>query len=112
MPDDRRIFQLQAEICKGLAHPRRLEIIHRLGARELAFGDLRAALGVSKANLSQQLAVLRQCGIVSVRRNGVTTFYRLTYPEIATACAAVQKALTRHLRAVGRQAQALLRQVS
>lgn len=106
---DRRIYKLQAEICKALAHPVRLEILHILGADEVSFAELSSSLAVPKANLSQHLAVLRKSRIVTDRRNGVNTFYRLTYPEIDTACQAVGQALAKHLVETGTQARVLLR---
>ena len=109
---EREIYQLQAEICKVLANPIRLEILHLIGPRDVTFSELLSALQISKSNLSQHLAVLRKSKIVMDRREGVHTFYRLTYPEIATACEAVQKVLARHLRATGKRAKILLRQVA
>ena len=109
--DDRRIYKLQAEIIKALANPIRLEILHLISGREVSFSELLSSLRISKTNLSQQLAVLRRSRIVTDRREGVYAFYRLTYPEIETACQSVQKVLTKHLRETGRQAEVLLRRV-
>lgn len=108
---DRRIYELQAEICKALANPTRLEILSRLGSQEVSYSDLLSALRISKTNLSQHLAVLRKTRIVTDRREGVNTYYRLTYPEIAAACQAVQQVLAQHLREMGKQAKVLLRRV-
>jgi len=108
---DRRIYKLQAEICKALANPIRLEILHLLGNREVSFSELLSSLRISKPNLSQHLAVLRRSRIVTDRREGVNAFYRLTYPEIAAACQAVQQVLAQHLRDLGKQAKVLLRRV-
>lgn len=109
--EDKRIYQLQASIVKALAHPLRLEILHLLGDREVASGELLSRLGVAKAKLSQHLAVLRQRGIVTDRREGVHVFYRLTHPEIEKACQAVQEVLARHLKETGREARVLLGRV-
>lgn len=108
---DRRLYKLQAEILKALANPVRLEVLHLLGSREVPFGELLLALGISKTNLSQHLAVLRKARIVSDRREGVNTLYRLAFPEIEEACQSVGNALARHLLEVGEQARVLLRRV-
>ena len=63
-------FEIQAEFCKAMAHPVRLEIIDRLKARELSVGELAEAVGVSQANLSQHLSVLRMRGVVRARGQG------------------------------------------
>ncbi len=108
---ERRVYKLQAEILKALANPVRLEILHRLRKREVPFGQLQLVLGISKTNLSQHLAVLRKARIVTDRREGVNTLYRLAFPEIEEACHTVGEALARHLLEVGEQARILLRSV-
>jgi len=108
---DRRVYQLQAEICKVLANPIRLEILNLIGDREVAYGELLSRLGISKTNLSQHLALLRQSGVLVDRREGVHSYYRLTFPEIEEACRAVQNIFAKRLRETGRQAKMLLRQV-
>jgi ArsR family transcriptional regulator len=108
---ERRIYKLQAEILKALANPVRLEVLHRLGSREVPFAELQLALGISKANLSQHLAVLRKARIVTDRRRGVNTLYKLAFPEIEQACQEVGQALAKHLSEVGEQAKVLLRRV-
>ena len=105
---DRRIYKLQADILKALANPVRLEIVHVLGGRELPFDKLMRAVQVSKTNLSQHLAVLRRSRIVKDRREGVNTYYRLTHPEIETACHAVGQILAQHLVEMGQQVRELL----
>lgn len=105
------MFRLQAEICKVLANPIRLEILNRIGSREVSFGNLLSALGISKTNLSQHLAVLRKSGVVMDRREGVHAYFRLTYLEIEEACRAVQNVLAKHLRETGREAVRLLERV-
>lgn len=107
----RRIYSIQAEILKALAHPVRLEILHLIGSREVPFSQLRRSLGIPKANLSQQLAVLRKAHIVTDRREGVNMLYRLSFPEMAEACQSVGEALNRHFINVGEQARVLLREV-
>ena len=106
---EKRIFRMQAEILKALAHPVRLEVLHLLGRREVPFGELQLALGITKANLSQHLAVLRKARIVTDRRRGVNTLCRLAFPEIEEACYGVGQAVARQLLEVGEQARGLLR---
>lgn len=108
---DRAIYAMQAEICRGLAHPVRLEVVHVLGSGERAFGELAAQLHVTKSKLSQHLAVLRQTGIVTARRDGAHMLYRLKYPEIESACRCVAEVLASHLVEVRESTSALLRVV-
>lgn len=83
---DKRIFELQADICKIFAHPKRLELLCLLKQGEQSFGDLQDALEVSKANLSQHLTILRERGVLTVRRDGQHLFFSIANPKITEAC--------------------------
>src|SRR5574340_502772 len=93
----KEVFELQAEICKTLANPKRLEIIASLKEGELSVGELVERLGISKANVSQHLAVLRQRKVVTSRRDGVNIFYRINNPKIVDACALMKAVLLEQL---------------
>jgi ArsR family transcriptional regulator len=80
-----RIYRLHAEICSTLANPKRLKIINTLREKELSAGELLSMLKVPKANLSQQMAILKQKGVVLARREGNTVYYRLARPKILRA---------------------------
>jgi ArsR family transcriptional regulator len=78
-------YRLHADICKTIANPKRLEILNLLRGVERHVGDLAEQMGVSAANVSQQLAVLHGAGVVSRRRDGTTVFYRIANPKIMKA---------------------------
>jgi DNA-binding transcriptional ArsR family regulator len=107
--DDHELYRLQAETAKVLANPVRLRILNLIGSGEVANGALLKALGVSRANLSQHLALLRRAGIVTERREAVRVYYRLTFPEIKDLCAAMREILAKRLAENGRQGKRLLR---
>jgi len=94
----RRIFEMQCEICKAVAHPVRLEIVDHLSRREMGAGALLAALDTSKANLSKHMTLLIHAGIVDQRRNGRQVYYRLSHPEIHEACCIMRSILYRRLK--------------
>ena len=83
-PED-QVYRLHAEICQTLANPKRLKIINILRDQEVSAATLLEILQVPKANLSQQMGILRQKGIVEVRREGNKVFYRLSRPKILKA---------------------------
>lgn len=59
------------DLFRTLADPTRRAVFERLaGEGELSVGDLVAGAGVSQPAVSQHLAVLRQAGLVSERRDG------------------------------------------
>ncbi len=60
----------QAEIFKLLSHPCRLAILYTLRSGEECVCHMEATLGYRQAYLSQQLAVLREAGIIQDRRDG------------------------------------------
>ena len=103
------LYRMQAEIAKVLGNPMRLRILNLIGGREVAYGLLFDDLGVSKANLSQHLAILRNAGIVTVRRDGAHVYYRLTFPEIKDLCSTMREILARHLNESGRRGKLLMR---
>ena len=107
--DELDLYRMQAAIAKALGNPVRLQILNLIGDREVAYGALLDDVGVSKANLSQHLALMRNVGIVAVRRDGAHAHYRLTFPEIKALCSAMRDILAKHLRRHARQGQRLRR---
>jgi ArsR family transcriptional regulator len=92
------IFELQAEVCKTLASPKRLEIIHALKDGERTVTDLVDELGVPKANVSQHLAVMRHKGVLKTRRKGVNIYYSLVNPKVVRACTLMKEVLTEQMK--------------
>ena len=92
-----QLFRLQADICKTLADPTRLMILHELKKGEMSVGQLTANLGMPQSNISRHLAVLRERDVVTARREGTTIYYALANPKIAAACDLVREVLESHL---------------
>lgn len=90
-------FRLHAEICKVLTDPKRLLILDGLRVGERSVGDLAERIGVTLANASQHLAVLRSAGLVDGRRSGTTVLYRLAEPAILEACDVIHAIVERRL---------------
>ena len=92
------IFERQARICKAFANPTRLQMIDLLGQRDWAASELQEELGISKANLSQHVAVLRTAGIVGTKRNGRAVSVSLAMPEVTDACHLIRKVLRAQIK--------------
>ena len=92
-----QLFKMQADICKTMADPKRLMIVHKLREGELSVGELAARLGFPQANISQHLSLMRKRGIVTTRREGTSIFYSLASRKIADACDIVQCVLAEQL---------------
>ncbi|MEM2883074.1 MAG: metalloregulator ArsR/SmtB family transcription factor [Nitrososphaerales archaeon] len=96
---DKRIYQMQAEICKSLANPLRIEIINTLKEGAKTVTELMEIIGVNQANLSQHLAILRSKKIVEARRKGNSVYYSLANPKIIEACNLLRQILREQLEA-------------
>jgi ArsR family transcriptional regulator len=102
---DPKLYKLLASICHTLANPKRLEIIDQLHRGEMSVTLLAETLGISQANLSQHLAIMRQKSIVTTRREGLSIYYRLSNPKIIQACDLMRQVLLEHLEAGAELAQ-------
>ncbi len=87
------VFEMQAEICKTLANPTRLRILHVLREGEKSVCELTGLLGLRQSNLSQHLSIMRQAQILKTRKQGSNIYYSVAYPKINTACDLVRELL-------------------
>jgi DNA-binding transcriptional ArsR family regulator len=65
-----------------VAEPRRQEILRLVWDGERAVGELAGALDLSYAGVSQHLALLRDAGFVTVRRDGKRRLYRADHERL------------------------------
>lgn len=91
--NEAEIYQLYAELCQTLAHPKRLEILDAITKKERSVGELARMLNIPQANLSQHLALLKQRKLVVARRKGINIYYRLSDPKIISACRLLKEVL-------------------
>ena len=92
-----KIDEMQVELMKTLAHPRRLQILHLLAGGPMAVAPMAARLGITQPNLSQHLAVMRSAGVVDAERDGREVRYRLADPEVMVACTTMRGVLERRI---------------
>ncbi len=82
----RPLYEVKANLFKGLAHPVRVRVLEILAASpddETPVAELLEATGMEASHLSQHLAVLRNYGLVTAERRGNQVAYRLAYPQVA-----------------------------
>ena len=60
----------------AIAEPRQREILNYLATRERPVGDIVAELDLAQPSVSKHLRVLRDVGLVDIRRVGRQIFYR------------------------------------
>ncbi len=102
-----KMYEMHADICKIFANAKRLEIINALKDQELSAGELIARIGLSKANLSQHMSVLKAKGVILTRRAGTNLYYRIANPEIIQACQLMGEVLLEQFQEKGRMALSL-----
>jgi len=73
-------YEARARIAKAMAHPSRLLLLDVLSREEVCVCDLTALVGADQSTVSKHLAVLRNAGLVDVRKEGTMAFYRLKVP--------------------------------
>jgi DNA-binding transcriptional ArsR family regulator len=65
-----------SDVFNAVAEPQRRAILDLLAADERPVGDIVAALDVAQSSVSKHLRILRDVGLVDMRRDGRRIFYR------------------------------------
>lgn len=86
-----QIYAQFARLGKALANPHRIELVDLLAQGERTVEDLAREAGLSVANASQHLQVLRGAGLVEVRRDGLYAHYRLADESVFRAWQALRE---------------------
>ena len=73
---------LQAKLFRGFADPSRLSIMETLRAGEMTVTEIVEATELSQSNISNHLACLRDCGLVTAEQDGRYVRYRLSDPRV------------------------------
>ncbi len=68
---------LASNSLKAISHPLRLKILCMLGENEVSVQDIVENVGTSQSNISQHLALLREKGILTTRKEANRVFYRV-----------------------------------
>ena len=101
MPHDRefkeRLYGQLARIGKALSSPQRLEILELLAQGERTGESLSEETGLSVANVSQHLQVLRTACLLERRKQGLFVWYRLAEPIVFDLPRTIRTAALRHL---------------
>lgn len=82
-----------AQVFYALSHPIRLRILRLLSDEEHCVCHLTAALKKRQPYVSQQLAILRDHGLVIDRKDGLMVYYRVRSPQVEALIEAAAEAL-------------------
>ncbi|MBK6705699.1 MAG: metalloregulator ArsR/SmtB family transcription factor [Caulobacteraceae bacterium] len=89
-----------AEIAKAAAHPHRLALLEHLAQGERNVDALATVTGLNLANASQHLQSMRRAGLLSARRDGKFTLYRLADDSVLDLLDAIGRIATSNAAAV------------
>jgi rhodanese-related sulfurtransferase len=103
-----QIYSQVARIGKVVCHGHRLELLEYLAQGERTVEALAKLTGLSVANTSQHLQVMRQSGLVKARKDGLYVYYSLADDEIVRLLASMRRLAESHLAEVDRLVHAYL----
>jgi len=87
----------KARFFKALAHPTRIRILEILTHGSRTVHELQEALTLEQATVSQQLAVLRNQGIVNAEKEGLSVRYSLRDPLVGELLEVARRIFNNHL---------------
>lgn len=103
------VIELIATRFRVLAEPMRLKLINALGDSELNVTELVAATGTGQANVSKHLGIMLKEGLVTRRKAGLNTYYRVADPRtfelFGTVCLSLGELLAAQHEALKRYAK-------
>ena len=95
---EQEVNQLHAEICAGLADPKRILILYSLHDKPCSVNELVELLNISQPMVSRHLKVLRERGMVTTSRIGATVEYRLADERLIEALDLLRAVLASKLK--------------
>lgn len=97
------IFESLAEVAQALGHSNRLELLEYLAQGQRSVEELAALSGMSFANTSRHLQILRRARLVETERRGKHVIYSLAGDaEVVTLISALSRVGERNLAEVNR----------
>lgn len=107
---DTPLQAFKARFFRALAHPARIRLLEILVKGDRSVQELQEALGLGQPVVSQQLAVLRNQGIVTSTKQGLSVRYAVRDPAIAELLAVARRIFNNHLVDTGGMLKELKRE--
>jgi ArsR family transcriptional regulator len=86
-----QVFAQFAAVAKAVAHEHRIELLEHLGQGEQSVEVLARKAGLSVANASHHLQLMRRGGLVDARRDGTFVFYRISDEAVFALLASLRR---------------------
>jgi len=90
-------YEARARVAKALAHPSRLLMMDALAQGELCVHDLTELVGSDQSTVSRHLGVLRNAGLVDLRKERTLAFYRIKVPCLEGFWGCIEAVLSKTL---------------
>jgi len=95
-------YEMRAQVAKALAHPSRLLILDALKRQDRCVCELTELVGADQSTVSKHLAVLRNAGLVSMRKEGSMKYYHLECPCLDGFLSCLESVIVTRLKAYQR----------
>ncbi len=95
---EQEINQLHAEICAGLADPKRILILYALHEKPRNVNELTELLELNQPMVSRHLKILRERGMVTTQRTGATVEYSIADERLIQALDLLRSVLASNLK--------------
>jgi len=92
---DRASLERLAAVFRAFGDATRLALLQELKSGAMSVNELQAALGTSQANISRQLKVLHDAGLLSRERRGAQVFYAISEALVMDICEAACRKMNR-----------------
>lgn len=100
MAQSRESLEEIAGRFRALSEPTRLAILQELKSGPRTVGEMVESIGLSQANISKQLGVLREAGFLKREARGTSAFYSISDPLVMELCRLMCDAMTERARLV------------
>jgi len=98
----KQLFEQLALIGHSLGSPQRVEMLDYLAQAECGVDELSKLTGLTVANTSRHLHILKQNGLVLVRKEGKKRLYKLAGDDVVILISSLRKTAKTHLAEVDR----------
>ncbi|NQZ10511.1 MAG: metalloregulator ArsR/SmtB family transcription factor [Algicola sp.] len=98
----KQLFEQLALIAHSLGSPQRVEMLDYLAQAERGVDELSQLVGLTVANTSRHLQILKQNGLVLMRKEGKSRLYKLAGDDVVLLISSLRKTAETHLAEVDR----------
>jgi DNA-binding transcriptional ArsR family regulator len=101
------IDQLHAQLCEGLADPKRIALLYALREGATTVNQLAELLTLPQATVSRHLKILRERDLVNARRDGMNVYYSVSNDKVLDALDLLRQVLNEQLTRSAELARAI-----